>query len=86
FRSCLEGKPQPDLTLAEGSRIEGIGRPRVEHSFIPTCIDAMLKVPDALSFAAMRYLAGRFGRRVGGSTGTNFVGVLYLAQQMHAAG
>jgi cysteine synthase A len=46
----------------------------------------MLKVPDGLSFAAMRYLAGRFGRRVGGSTGTNFVGVLYLAQQMHAAG
>ncbi|SCU74814.1 Pyridoxal-5'-phosphate-dependent enzyme beta subunit [Cupriavidus necator] len=86
FRSCLDGKPQPDLSLAEGSRIEGIGRPRVEHSFIPTCIDAMLKVPDALSFAAMRYLAGRFGRRVGGSTGTNFVGVLYLAQQMRAAG
>ncbi len=39
----------------------------------------MLKVPDALSFAAIRYLVGRFGRRVGGSTGTSFVGVLYLA-------
>jgi cysteine synthase A len=46
----------------------------------------MLKVPDALSFAAMRYLAGRFGRRVGGSTGTNFVGVLYLAERMKQAG
>lgn len=46
----------------------------------------MLKVPDALSFAAMRYLAARFGRRVGGSTGTNFVGVLYLAERMAAAG
>ncbi len=34
----------------------------------------------------MRYLAGRFGRRVGGSTGTNFVGVLYLAERMTAAG
>ena len=86
FRSCLDGKPQPELALAVGSRIEGIGRPRVERSFIPSCIDAMLKVPDALSFAAMRYLAARFGRRVGGSTGTNFVGVLYLAQQMRAAG
>ncbi|AGW91333.1 MULTISPECIES: PLP-dependent cysteine synthase family protein [Cupriavidus] len=86
FRSCLDGKPQPELGLTVGSRIEGIGRPRVERSFIPSCIDAMLKVPDALSFAAMRYLSARFGRRVGGSTGTNFVGVLYLAQQMQAAG
>lgn len=86
FRSCLDGKPQHELGLTVGSRIEGIGRPRVERSFIPSCIDAMLKVPDALSFAAMRYLSARFGRRVGGSTGTNFVGVLYLAQQMRAAG
>jgi cysteine synthase A len=46
----------------------------------------MLKVPDALSFAAMRYLASRFGRRVGGSTGTNLVGVLYLAERMREAG
>ncbi|WER46868.1 PLP-dependent cysteine synthase family protein [Cupriavidus sp. WKF15] len=86
FCGCLAGKPDQALTLETGSRIEGIGRPRVEWSFIPTCIDAMLKVPDALSFAAMRYLAQRFGRRVGGSTGTNFVGVLYLAQRMRAAG
>jgi cysteine synthase A len=46
----------------------------------------MLKVPDALSLAAMRWVAGRMGRRVGGSTGTNFVGVLWLAARMRAAG
>jgi cysteine synthase len=86
FKSALAGHPDTGLTLPAGSRIEGIGRPRVERSFIPTCVDAMLKAPDALSFAAMRYLARRFGRKVGGSTGTNFVGVLYLAQQMAARG
>src|SRR3984893_3384171 len=86
FKSTLAGQPDSSLTLNVGSKIEGIGRPRVERSFIPTCVDAMLKVPDALSFAAMRYLAGRFGRRVGGSTGTNFVGVLYLAERMKQAG
>ncbi|MFC4158193.1 PLP-dependent cysteine synthase family protein [Chitinimonas lacunae] len=86
YESVRTGQPQPGLTLPCGSRIEGIGRPRVEASFVPGCLDAMLKVPDPLSFAAMRYLSNRFGRRVGGSTGTNFVGVLAAAQQMRAAG
>jgi len=74
------------LTLDCGSRIEGIGRPRVEASFLPTVIDAMCKVPDALSLAAMHYLAGRLGRRVGGSSGTNLIGALLLARRMVAAG
>ncbi len=46
----------------------------------------MVKVPDALSLAAMRHVSSVLGRRVGGSTGTNFVGVLIAAQAMHAAG
>ncbi|PHV10238.1 PLP-dependent cysteine synthase family protein [Chitinimonas sp. BJB300] len=86
YRSALAGKPDCSLTLPCGSGIEGIGRPRVEASFIPSCVDAMLKVPDALSLAAMRYVSTRLGRRVGGSTGTNFVGVLEVASRMHAAG
>ncbi len=65
------------LRLECGSRIEGIGRPRVEASFLPKVIDAMVKVPDALSLAAMHYLARRLGRRVGGSSGTNLVGALW---------
>lgn len=76
----------PNLKLDCGSRIEGIGRPRVEASFIPDVIDAMVKVPDATSLAAMHYLATRLGRRVGGSTGTNFIGVLLAAQAMQDAG
>jgi len=43
-------------------------------------------VPDDLSLAAMRYVTARLGRRVGGSTGTNFIGVLWLAHQMQARG
>ena len=74
------------LRLAHGSRVEGIGRPRVEASFLPKVIDAMVKVPDALSLAAMHYLAKRLGRHVGGSSGTNLIGALMAAQQMAAAG
>ena len=86
YRSVMKGKPRPELTLPRGSGIEGIGRPRVEASFIPQCVDAMVKVPDVLSLAAMRYVSAQLGRRVGGSTGTNFVGVLVAARRMHQAG
>lgn len=76
-----------DMTLsAAGSRIEGIGRPRVEPSFIRGLIDDMRVVSNAESIAAMRILSGLLGRRVGPSTGTNFVAVLELANQMKARG
>jgi cysteine synthase A len=74
------------LTIEQGSRIEGIGRPRVEASFVPDAIDAMLKVPDVWSLAAMHELGRRLGRMVGGSTGTNWVATLLCAQQLHDAG
>jgi len=74
----------PSADPLPGSRIEGIGRPQVELSFITGCIDAMVKVPDALSLAAMRQVNRQLGRKVGGSTGTNFVGVLHAAQMMRA--
>ena len=69
-----------------GSRIEGIGRHRVEASFIRTLVDRMLEVPDTDSLAAMRVLSGLLGRKVGPSTGTNFVGMLTLAEEMRAQG
>jgi len=68
------------------SRIEGIGRPRVEPSFIPSVIDHMAKIPDAASFAAMRVLSHLLARPVGGSTGTNFFGLCLLADEMRRAG
>ena len=69
-----------------GSRIEGIGRPRVEPSFVGDVVDRMIAVDDAASIAAMRYLSGPLGKRVGPSTGTNFVGALRIAAGMRAAG
>ena len=86
YRAALAGEPWRELTCSGGSRVEGIGRPRVESSFIPTSVDAMVKVPDALSLAAMRHVSRQLGRRVGGSTGTNFIGVLHAAERMRAAG
>lgn len=71
---------------APGSRIEGIGRPRVEASFMPGVIDAMIRVPDAWSLAAMHALSQRLGSRVGASSGTNLVGALWAAEAMKARG
>ncbi|HEX9327030.1 MAG TPA: pyridoxal-phosphate dependent enzyme, partial [Reyranella sp.] len=73
-------------TCDRGSRIEGIGRPRVEPSFIPKVIDHMMRVPDEAALATMRVLSRRLGRRVGGSTGTNFFGLCTLASRMKAEG
>lgn len=73
-------------TTAAGSRIEGIGRPRVEPSFIPGVIDEMIHVPDAASIAAAHVLSERLFSRVGGSTGTNFMGVLCMASDMMRRG
>jgi len=70
----------------EGSRIEGIGRPRVEASFIRTLVDRMLEVPNTDSVAAMRVLSELLGRKVGPSTGTNCIGMLTLAREMQFAG
>lgn len=73
-------------TCPRGSRIEGIGRPRVEPSFVPKVIDHMMRVPDDRALAAMRVLSRRLGRRVGGSTGTNFHALCVIASRMKAAG
>ena len=77
-----------DRSLASdtSSRIEGIGRPIVEASFLPEVIDEMIKVPDAASIATIHWLERRIGRRAGGSTGTNVWGALQVAKQMQANG
>lgn len=68
------------------SRIEGIGRPRLEPSFVPGVIDRMIAVGDAESIGAMRALSQVLGRRAGGSTGTNLIACLTLADELVAAG
>jgi len=71
-----------DHTTGMSSRIEGIGRPRVEPSFVPGVIDEMLRVPDAGSLAAIRLLRERTGHWAGGSTGTNLYGAFQLIANM----
>ena len=68
------------------SRIEGIGRPRVEPSFIGQVVDRMIEVPDAASIATARHASRVIGRRVGGSTGTNLWGAFALIAEMISAG
>src|SRR5690606_13334053 len=70
------------LTCTQGSRIEGIGRPRVEPSFIRSVVDRAIPVRDLDSIAAMRLMSQWVGRRVGPSTGTNLMGVLRLMKEM----
>ncbi len=71
---------------SEGSRIEGIGRPRVEASFVREVVCRMHLVRNVDSVAAMRVLGEVLGRRVGPSTGTNFAAILVLAEEMAARG
>ncbi|WP_433524621.1 PLP-dependent cysteine synthase family protein [Nocardia pseudovaccinii] len=68
------------------SRIEGIGRPRVEPSFIGQVVDRMIEVPDVASIATARLASRAIGRRVGGSTGTNLWGAFALIAEMISAG
>ncbi|PSK98268.1 cysteine synthase A [Haloactinopolyspora alba] len=76
----------PAHTTGLASRIEGIGRPRVEPSFVPSVIDEMFRVPDAASVAAIRSLRESTGYWAGGSTGTNLWGAFQLIARMRAAG
>ena len=76
----------PGLRIGARSRIEGIGRPRVEASFQPRVIDRMMQVPDAASIATIHWLEGVLGRKCGGSTGTNVWAALHLMAEMRAAG
>jgi len=72
------------LTSDRGSMIEGIGRPRVEPSFIASIVDRMMKVPDAASYATLHFLETLLNRRCGGSTGTNLYAAFQIISQLEA--
>ncbi|WP_275974981.1 PLP-dependent cysteine synthase family protein [Shewanella gaetbuli] len=74
------------LTGTLGSKIEGIGRPRVEPSFIAGVVDEMQKVADGASIATIQWLEKLIGRKTGASTGTNLYGALTLATRMQQQG
>ena len=75
-----------DKTLVSdrSSMIEGIGRPRVEPSFISSVVDKMTKVPDAASYATIHFMEKILNRRCGGSTGTNLYAVFQLVSELNA--
>lgn len=74
------------VTCDQASSIEGIGRPRVEPSFIPEVIDEMVVVPDAASFAGIHVLQAQLNRECGGSTGTNLIASLQCVEAMRQSG
>ncbi|MEO6076556.1 MAG: pyridoxal-phosphate dependent enzyme, partial [Dokdonella sp.] len=66
--------------------IEGIGRPRVEPGFIFEIVDAVEEIDDTDSIAAAWLLEDFLGQRYGGSSGTNLVACLRLAERMRERG
>lgn len=75
-----------DKTLVSDSRsmIEGIGRPRVEPSFVASIVDRMTKVPDAASLGTIHFMEKLLNRRVGGSTGTNLYAAFQIIAELNA--
>lgn len=85
FHRTLGGDYAPDRSECT-SLVEGIGRGRMEPSFLPDLIDRAIAVPDVLSIAAARVLSRRLGRLCGGSTGTNLVATAVLASDLMRRG
>ncbi|PRX03731.1 UNVERIFIED_ORG: cysteine synthase A [Actinomadura viridilutea] len=75
-----------EYTTGMPSRIEGIGRPRIEPSFDIAVVDLVVPVPDAASLAAMRFLYETTGLHGGGSTGTNLWGAFLMVAKMRREG
>jgi cysteine synthase A len=80
FTGWCDGDPA--VTTTVGSRIEGIGRQRVEPSFVATAIDRMVTVPDAAAVAAIRHLDALTGRKAGASTGTGLWAAYRIIAEM----
>jgi cysteine synthase A len=75
-----------NLVSGRSSNVEGIGRPRVEPSFIASVVDRMIRVPDAASFATIRFLETLLNRRCGGSTGTNLYAAFKIISELNSRG
>jgi cysteine synthase A len=75
-----------DARATRATCIEGIGRPSAEPGFLFEVVDEVIEVPDAASIAGAQLLERQLGRRYGGSSGTNLVACLQLAERMHARG
>jgi cysteine synthase len=75
-----------DYATGMPSRIEGIGRPRVEPGFRHDLVDLVVPVPDAASVAAARHIRAVTGLPVGASSGTALWAALELVEHMRVRG
>lgn len=75
-----------DYATGMPSRIEGIGRPRMEPGFLPSVVDLVVPVPDAAAAGALAHLRSLTGITAGGSTGTCLWAAWRLIDKMRAEG
>jgi cysteine synthase A len=75
-----------DACATRPTVIEGVGRARVEPSFLFDVVDEVIEVDDVMSIAAAWLLQELLGFRYGGSSGTNLVACLQLATRMRERG
>jgi cysteine synthase A len=75
-----------DALASASTVIEGIGRARVEPCFAFELVDTVHEVEDAASIAGALALERVTGTLYGGSSGTNFVAALALADAMQQRG
>ncbi|MDL2077895.1 pyridoxal-phosphate dependent enzyme [Streptomyces sp. GXMU-J15] len=76
----------PGYTTGMPSRIEGIGRPRMEPAFDPSVVDLVIPVPDVASVAAMRHLHAVTGVMAGPSSGSCLWGAFSVLDRMRREG
>ncbi len=74
------------VTSDKASNVEGIGRPRVEPSFVPQVIDRMIRVPDAATYATIHFLEKLLNRKPGGSTGTSVYAAFHFKAELNTRG
>ncbi|TNY35128.1 PLP-dependent cysteine synthase family protein [Thermomonospora catenispora] len=76
----------PDYATGMPSRIEGIGRPRMEPGFLASAIDLVVPVPDAAAVGALTHLRSLAGITAGGSTGACLWAAWRLIDRMLSEG
>ena len=73
-------------TSDKASNVEGIGRHRVEPSFVPLVIDRMIRVPDAATYVTINFLVKLLNSKPGGSTSTNVYAAFQIMAELSAQG
>ena len=76
----------PDYATGMPSRIEGVGRPRMEPAFDASVVDLVIPVPDAAGVAAMRHLHAVTGISAGPSSGSCLWGAFHVLDRMRREG